>query len=248
MRLSKSRIIASKDFKVFMKKKNILYSIVVLPLMISFLLPGVVAYAGHNNGASGISAAELTVLLPSFTFLYLVIAGVIPSTIASYTIVGEKVEKSLERLLATPTTDDEILLGKGIAAFLPPMASILGGATIFMVLMDLATRGRLGYDFFPNWNAAIVLFVMVPFAVIMSVEWNVVVSSRVSDVRAAQQIGALIVLPLGLIYLTGELDLIPLGNTSNLLIIAGVLLALDLILLYVAKATFRREEILTKWK
>ncbi len=117
-----------------------------------------------------------------------------------------------------------------------------------MVLMDLVTRGTLGYDFFPNWNAAIVLFVMVPFAVIMSVEWNVVVSSRVSDVRAAQQIGALIVLPLGGIYLTGELNLVSLGNTSNLLIIAGVLLALDLILLYVAKATFRREEILTKWK
>ncbi len=126
MRLSKSWIIASKDFRVFTKKKNILYSIIVLPLMVSCLLPGVVAYAGHKNGASGISAAELTVLLPSFTFLYLVIAGVIPSTIASYTIVGEKVEKSLERLLATPTTDGEILLGKGIAAFLPPIASILG--------------------------------------------------------------------------------------------------------------------------
>lgn len=70
----------------------------------------------------------------------------------------------------------------GSAAFLPPMATILAGATVFMVLMDLVTRGRLGYDY-PNWNAAIVLFFMVPLAAILSVEWDVIVSSRVSDVR-----------------------------------------------------------------
>jgi ABC-type transport system involved in cytochrome c biogenesis permease component len=68
MRLWKSWIIASKDFRVFTKKKNILVSIVVLPLMISILLPSVVAYAGHRNGASGMSGTELTVLLPTFTF------------------------------------------------------------------------------------------------------------------------------------------------------------------------------------
>jgi len=41
---------------------------------------------------------------------------------------------------------------------------------------------------------------------------------------------------------------IQLGSTSNLLIIAGIILAVDLLLLYVARATFRREEILSKWK
>jgi len=110
------------------------------------------------------------------------------------------------------------------------------------------TYGTLGYYYFPNWNAAIVLFLMVPLAAILSVEWNVIISARVSDVRVAQQIGILLVLPFGGIYVAGELDLIPLGSTSNLLIIAGILLVVDLLLLYVAKATFRREEILTKWK
>jgi ABC-2 type transport system permease protein len=65
-------------------------------------------------------------------------------------------------LLVTPTTDSEILLGKGIAAFLPPIGAILGGATIFMVLMDMVTQGTLGYYFFPNWDSVIVLFLMVP--------------------------------------------------------------------------------------
>ena len=247
MRLSKSWIIASKDFAIFRKKRNILYSILIVPLLISVLFPAVVAFAGRNGGR-GIPAAQLPVLLPAFSFFYLILAGFIPTSIASYSIVGEKVEKSLEPLLATPTTDDEILLGKGISAFLPPMAAILGGSAAFMVLMDLVTRGTLGYAFFPNWNAGIVLLLMVPLAAIMSVEWNVIISSRVSDVRVAMQLGALVVLPLGGVYVGGELNLIPLGETSILLIIAGILFVVDLLLLYVARATFRREEILTKWK
>lgn len=248
MRLSKSWIIASKDFKVFMKKKNIIYSIVIVPLIISFLLPAVIDYAGQNSGLKGFPASEIVILLPAFTFFYLILAGMIPSTIASYTLVGEKVEKSLEPLLATPTTDGEILLGKGIAAFIPPIAAILGGATIFMILMDIVTQSSLGYYYFPNWNAAIVLFLMVPLAAIISVEWNVIVSSRVSDVRVAQQIGILVMLPYAGIYVAGELNIIQLGMTSNLLIISGILLAVALLLLYVSRATFRREEILTKWK
>ena len=248
MRLSKSWIIASKDFKVYIKKKNLIYALIVVPLMISFLLPGIISYAGHKNGASGIPASELTVLLPAFSFFYFILAGYLPTSIASYSLVGEKVEKSLEPLLATPTTDSEILLGKGIAAFVPPVVAILGGSALFMVLIDLATRSRLGYYFYPNWNAAIVLFLMVPLAVIMSVEWNVIVSSRVSDVRTAQQIGALLILPFAGIYVAGEINVISLGVTSTLLIIAGIVFVVDLLFFYVARAAFQREEILTSWK
>ncbi len=247
MRLSKSWIVAKKDFKVFLKKKNIIYSTLVVPLVVSFLFP-IITENIVQKGGGGTSASELTALLPSFTFFYLNLAGLIPTTIASYSLVGEKVEKSLEPLLATPITDGEILLGKGVSAILPPMAAILGGAALFMALMDLVTYGTLGYAFFPNWNAAIVLFLMVPLAAVMSVEWNVIVSARVSDVRVAQQIGILLIVPFGGIYVAGELNLVNLGVTSNLLILAGILLVVDLLLLYVARATFRRDEILTKWK
>ena len=160
---------------------------------------------------------------------------------------GEKVEKSLEPLLATPTTDGEILLGKSVAAFLPPMASIYAGAAIFMALMDEVTYSKLGYYFFPNWNIALILLLLAPLAAVLSVEVNVIVSSRVSDVRAAQQLGILTALPLGGIYLASELGLVTL-DANNLLIISGVLLLADVLLFYISKATFRREEILTKWK
>ena len=245
MGLSKSWIIASKDFKVFLKKKNIIYSAFVIPLLAAIFLPVVIYYVELE---SGITASVLTYLLPALTFFFLILAGLIPTTIASYSIIGEKVEKSFERLLATPTSDGEILLGKGISSFLPPIGAILVGAAIYMALMDLVTRDTLGYYFFPNWNAAVIFLLTVPLAAIMSVEWNVIVSSRVSDVRVAQQVGMLLILPFAGVYVGGEIGIVPLGNTGILLIIAVILLVIDLLLLYVARATFRREEILTKWK
>jgi ABC-2 type transport system permease protein len=247
MRLSKSWIIASKDFAIFRRKRSILYSLVVVPFLVAVLFPAVIMLAeGRSKG--GMTPDQLKILLPSFSFFFLILAGIIPTGLASYSIVGEKVEKCLEPLLATPTTDGEILMGKGIAAFLPPIVSILAGATLFMGLTDWVTWNIMQGPFYPNWNAAIILFLMVPLAAIMSVEWNVVISSRVSDVRVAQQLGALLALPFGGIYVAGEINMINLGDTTNLLAIAGAMALIDLLFLPVARATFRREEILTKWR
>ena len=117
-----------------------------------------------------------------------------------------------------------------------------------MLLMDLATEGKLGYYYFPDWNSAVVLLLLLPLNLLMSVQFNVIISSRVTDVRAGQQLGALTIVPFIGLYVAGELNLINLGDTSNLLIIAGALVLVDVLLFFVSTATFRREEILTKWK
>src|SRR5437870_1022907 len=246
VRLSKSWIIASKDFAIFRKKRNILYSILVVPFLVSVLFPAVVAFAGRNGGR-GIPAAQLPVLLPAFAFFYMILAGFIPTSIASYSIVGEKVEKSLEPLLATPTTDGEILLGKSIAAFLPTIIATHAGATIFMILTDNVTHRTLGYLYFPNWAIGVILLLLAPLAAVLSVELNVIASARVSDVRAAPQLGALMFLPFMALYVAGEIGLVLL-DTNNLLLISAIVAALDLVLFRISTATFRREEILTKWK
>jgi len=247
VRLSQAWIITSKDFSTFRKKSNILYATFGAPILLAIFLPAVIAFVEHRHTGSALRPV-FDHILPVFTFFWIILAGASPATIASYTIVGEKIERSLESLLATPTTDSEILVGKGLAAFLPPLGAILAGAIIFMGLMDVVTRGILGHNIFPNGNALVVVFVLVPLAVLMSVEWNVIVSSRVSDVRIAQQIGMLLVLPFIGLYASGELGLIALGVVRNLLIIAGILVVVDAVLLVLARATFKRERILTKWR
>jgi ABC-2 type transport system permease protein len=183
----------------------------------------------------------------AFSFWFVIGASLMPVGIASYSLIGEKAQKSLEPLLATPTTDEEILAGKSIAAFLPAICANLVGAVIFIVLADLFTYGKLTYLYYPNWDIAIMVFLLAPLACVLGVGYNVLISSKANDVRTAQQLGTLIILPFGVVYLLSELRVLTL-TTNNLLIMAAVLLVIDLIVFYLVKATFKREEILTKWK
>jgi ABC-2 type transport system permease protein len=246
MRLSKAWLVASRDFKIFRYQKNILYSIIVFPVLISVLFPIILEYAGARN--AGLAApAYLPNLLNSFSFFIVIGAAYIPLGIASYSIVGEKIEKSLEPLLATPLTDGEILLGKTISAVLPTLAAMYASAIAFMVGVDAVTFGKLGYNYFPNWTFGVLLLILVPVAIAMSVLYSIIVSSRVNDVRSANSYGIFIFLPFLAIYFASEIRLISL-DINGFLIIAGILSVIDVALYFAGKAAFQREEILTKWK
>ena len=245
MRLSKTWTVAAKDFKIFRKKKSIIYSIVGFELFISIGFPLILRYGGARTG--GIPAAALPGVIDSFSFWYVIGATLLPMSLAAYSLIGEKVQKSLEPLLATPTTDAEILAGKSIAAAAPALIATYIGATIFMVSVDRITHVKLGYMYFPNRNMAVILLLLVPLVIILSIGFNILISSRSSDIRSAQQLGALIALPLGAVYILSQSKVISLSVT-NLLIMAAILAVLDVVVFYFAKALFQREEILTRWK
>ena len=244
MRLSKAWIIAAKDLRIFRRNKSVLRSVILFPLIVSIGLPLVVHFVGYKHG--GIPLSVLPRLLNAFSFFFVILAAYLPTAIASYSLVGEKVEKSLEPLLATPITDGELLLGKSIAAFLPPIVAIYIGAAVFMALIDQLTHQTLGYSYFPNWTMGIILLVVAPLSAILSVQASVIISARASDVRAAQLLGGLIALPFGAIYVASEIGSVSL-NANNLFIISGVILLVDVILFFINTKTFQREEILTKW-
>jgi ABC-2 type transport system permease protein len=243
MRLSKAWIVASKDFRTFTKRRSILYSIVYFELAISIGLPFVMRFIANKPSAVPL----LPAFMNAFSFWFVIGASLLPVGIASYSLVGEKVQKSLEPLLATPTTDEEILAGKSLAAFLPAMGANYIGAVIFTGLADLFTYRTLTYLYYPNWSIAVILFLLAPLACVLGVGYNVLISSRVSDTRSAYQLGALIVLPFGAVYVLSEIQVLAL-TTGHLLIMAAVLAVVDVIVFYLVRATFNRDEILTKWK
>jgi ABC-2 type transport system permease protein len=243
MRLSKAWTVASKDFKVFTKKKSILYSIIGFEIFVSVGLPLLLLFVSRKQGGSIV----LPGLINSFSFWFVMGMAILPTGIASYSLVGEKIQKSLEPLLATPTTDDEILLAKAIAAFIPAILTNYIGAVIYMLLTDVFTARTLHYRYYPNTSIAVSLLLLAPLSCILSIGYNVLISSRSNDTRAAQQMGALILLPYGLVYVLSEINVIPL-STTNLLLFSAVVLILDVIVYSLVKTTFQREEILTKWK
>ncbi len=231
--------IARKDITIMLARRSMRIALVALPLGLAVLFGQIVA---HSNFPGNTLAQTLN----AFLFFFMIYTGALPATIASYSLVGEKVERSLEPLLATPATDGEILLGKGIAALLPPLVAMWAGMATLMAYCDAVTRGTLGYLYFPNWMAIVTVFGVAPLLGSMGVVFSVLCSTRVSEVRTAQQLGALAAVPgLGLYIalVSGALSL----DLASLAVICGVLIVGDAGLALAARAVFQREEILTRW-
>jgi ABC-2 type transport system permease protein len=231
--------IARKDIMIILTRRSLRIALVVLPLGLAVLFSQIIA---HGN----LPADTLPKELNAFLFFFMIYTGALPASLASYSLVGEKVERSLEPLLATPASDGEILLGKALAALVPPLVAMWAGMVTLMTLCDAATRATLGYLYFPNWMAAVTVFGVAPLLATMAVAFSVLMSARVSEVRTAQQLGALAAIPgLGLYVglLSGAFSL----DLASLAVICGILAVGDAALALAARATFHREEILTRW-
>jgi ABC-2 type transport system permease protein len=253
MRLWKSWIVTKKDLSVFRKNKYVLYSLLAMPIILGVVLPIIFIFALNSEITSAALThdqvlAAVNQIVNVATMYFVLIPAILPSIIASYSFVGEKIEKSLEPLLATPTTDGELLLGKSLASFIPCMVVTYVGAAISAVIIDFwsLTSPQISSLVIPNLYWALVIGAIAPLACIMSVEANIIVSSRVNDIRAAQQLGGLVVLPLIFVVIFASTS-----AQLSIWLAVGVIAALaaaDVALFYLSKATFQREEILTKWK
>jgi ABC-2 type transport system permease protein len=231
--------IALKDIRIMLARRVMRIALVALPLALGVGFSQIVAF-GH------LPASALPRTLDAFLFFFIMYTGALPAGIAAYSVVGEKVERSLEPLLATPATDTEILLGKGLAALVPPLCAMWAGMLVLMAYCDVVTRSTLGSLYFPNWTAVVCVLGVAPLIATMGVSFSVLCSSRVSEVRTAQQLGALVALPSAGVYialLTGVLTL----DLASLGIMCGVLAVIDITLAFAVHGMFRREEILTRW-
>ncbi|MBM4237560.1 MAG: hypothetical protein FJ151_03645 [Euryarchaeota archaeon] len=189
----------------------------------------------------------LKLFIDSLLIFFILIPAIIPTIIASYSFVGEKVNKSLEPLLATPTTDLELLVGKSLSIFLPTMAVTWLSLIPFVALVDLIAEPYLGFFPLPNAVWVIGVFVLAPLFCLLSISANVLVSSRVNDVRASQQIGSLIVLPL-IVFLIVTIAGVFTLDVAFMLLFCLLIAGVDAAVVYLSLKVFQREEILVRWK
>ena len=87
--------------------------------------------------------------------------------------------------------------------------------------------------------------IAMPLTALLAVEASVLISSRVSDVRSAQQYSGVILLPFFFLYVAAEVFL-TLDAPTLVYISAGVG-AVAVLLFFVSTRAFRRDEILTQW-
>jgi ABC-2 type transport system permease protein len=262
--MEKIKTIIEKEWAEVFKNRMVLFTVAFLPLILTALPLITLAATSNVEGAMsttdsppdaffGELCADLSemdctqvYMLNIYTLMFMMLPVVIPAAIASYSIVGEKTSRSLEPLLATPITTAELLIGKAVAAAVPAVLATWGAFGIYVVGARLMVSNLIfGYLIAPEWLLAI--FVVSPLLTLMAVSTAIMVSSRVTDPRVAEQLSAVVVLPLLLLIIGQSVGFILIDQ--RVIVIMGIVVAvIDAALFYFSVQVFQRETILTRWK
>jgi len=262
--MNRVKTIIKKEWAEVFKNRMVLFTIIFIPLVFAALplimlgVGGAFEVDDFNSDMpaqftqmcdAGLSGGECfqVYMVSQFMLLFMLTPLIIPINIAAYSIVGEKTTRSLEPLLATPITTTELLIGKNLAAVIPAVLATWGGFLIYVVGSAIIVKSvnvmRALLD--PMWLLAVI--VLGPLLAILSVNFAIMVSSRVTDPRAAEQISAVIILPVLLIFFAQIAGLFFI-NSTLILLMAVALLIIDSLMIYLAVRMFQRESILTRWK
>jgi len=236
------RAVVRKELLDYRRKRSIVVSMVLLPIL--FLVEPVVSIFVANPVEST-SALDNFVVLP---LLYmLLIAVIMPSTLAAFTVVGERDQGTLEPLLTTPLREQEFIVGKAAAVVIPSVILSYLVYGLFLGAVALFARARMANAVFHNGPTLLALFLFAPLVTGWSVVVGMAVSVRASEVRVAQQLGTLASLPI-----VGVVLLLAIGVIHPTFLIAiefavGLLL-IDVVTLRVVSRMFDRERLVTGTK
>ena len=254
--MHKVLVILRKEFMEIVQQRVLLLSI-LLPSLLFVVIPliflqrvgtGSNASALHIPSLQGLTLHEYTqgVVGTEFSNIFLLLSMIVPSTIAAYSIIGEKTSHTLEPLLATPVRRWQLLAGKMLAALLPAvLVTWVSGGLFIAELAILTDANVVSHVVTGGW---LILFIAgTPLLGLIAVAVMTAISSRVNDTRTAQQLSIWAVVPiLGIVLgeLSGQFEL-----TVLVAVIATVvLIPLAILLTWGAAQLFQRETILTRWK
>lgn len=210
---------------------------VVMPLgLLVFLLRPIVAD----------SAVDEATLGGMLTF-YLLMVGLAPAVsavgIAAGQFAGEKERGILTPLLASPASNLAIFGGKVLGAIMPPLGYAAVGELVYLVgIVGLFGPARL--QLIPP-GLGVAMVCLVPEITALGAIIASLISSRVRTFNAAQQMAGLALIPVWGVVLSLAFRLSDWGVLGLVVVLGGILL-LDVVLVIVAAASWRREDVLSQ--
>jgi ABC-type transport system involved in multi-copper enzyme maturation permease subunit len=226
MSVSKSRVraIFRKELREYRRNGNIIFAMIVFPLI--FLIQPLITVLTETAAASNSLAHEHVLLY------MLAIPALVPTALASYSVVGERQQGTLEPVLATPIRREEFLLAISYAVL-----------ALFLACVELFAHPGIAPALLraPDLLAQLLF---TPLLAAWSIWLGIAISARSSDVRVAGQLSLLASLPS--VAVTTLLALNVIHATLGLALGgAALLLVLDTLGWRITSATFDRERLIT---
>ncbi len=136
--------------------------------------------------------------LPFFLLIPLLISGIITAD----SFAGERERGTLEALLATPVSDHGLLLGKILTPFLPALLMSWASFGILTAALAHLINPHFPTPVFPDRTWILSMVFVTPLFLLGTVLLEILISSKVSSVKAASALNMLLAFPvLGIMVL-----------------------------------------------
>ncbi len=272
LRFQKAFLVFRKDWREVRRNWQVVLPIVVIPIIFSVVLPvlimiipNMVATPGPSLGSLGMmienmprniqdelagmtdqQAMQYIFGLYFFAPFFLIIPLMAASVISADSFAGEKERKTIEALLATPISDSELIFGKLMGSFIPSMIVTIVSFLTYSLVIDIFSYSMFdGKILLPNMIWIMLIFGLAPTMALAGIGLTVIISARVKGFREAQQISAMLVIPILALVFGQATGAIILGPVVIAVLIT-VFLVVDFAVFRIGVTLFRREEILSK--
>jgi len=228
------RALYRKELREYRRSRFIVATMAAIPLAL-IIFPLLLVIKLPAADANTLGGDPLVILLG--------IPALVPSVVATYAVVGERLQGTLEPVLTTPIRREELLLAKALAALVPTLTVTYAVFAFFVACTKLFAQPAVASAFLqvPDLLAQVVF---TPLLATWSIWVGIAISTRSSDVRVAQQLGTIAGLPVTVVtyLLTFNVIHATLGLTLG---VGAALLILDGMGWWLVSAAFDRERLIT---
>lgn len=216
------------------------WRIIIPILVLTLIFPAIMNFTAQqairfveDYGATIIGERLIPFLLMVVGFFPISVSLVI----ALESFVGEKERRSIEPLLSTPLSNEQLYFGKLMAVLVPPLAASYLGVTVYLV----GVYRQVGWT--PDPTLLIQILALTAVQSLVMVSGAVVISSQATSVRAANLLASFIIIPMAFL-IQGESLVMFWGRYHVLWWAIAGLAVVSALLIRTGIAHFNREELL----
>jgi ABC-2 type transport system permease protein len=268
MNTDRIRAVMAKDLRELTANPLVLIPMIIVPAVLCVVAPAAILLAGLTAGQQQAARSleqigKLVTVYPvpavltdpvhrllyvvlNYTLLpmFMIVPLMMAALISANAIVGEKERKTLETLLCTPLTNRELIVAKLLVSFLPAVALSWLTFVVYFGLANGISLALIHRWIVGAWIWLPSLLLLSPAVSVVALSLTLMVSLRAKTFQSAQQVAALVVVPLVAVVVAQVTGVVIL-NALYVIVISLVLFAIGAVLILRVLPRFTREGIIS---
>lgn len=254
-------VLIKKDIRSITANKRVLTAILVVPIVLTIVLPSVFVFGSvltpdyisdfqvlldmlpataEGTEQQLVLGLLLNTIMPVFFLMIPIMAS---SVMAASSFVGEKEKHTLETLLYSPLSLKQLFQAKILAGLAVGMAVSCISFAVMLLVVEAELILLTGGVILPDASWLVVMLLIAPALSLAGIAITVRGSAKAQSIEEAQQRAVFLVFPI-LALIIGQFGGILLINVWLLLVFGMILVVADILLMRGAAGRFTYEQLL----